>query len=198
MENNATKIAVLVSGGGSNLQSIIDAIKHKELDATIELVISSNSKAYALERAKQHNIKSYVVSKKDFSNPSDEILKIVNQHHVELIILAGYLGILNGRLLNEYQNKIINIHPALLPKFGGAGMYGHHVHEAVIKANEHESGATVHYVDEKVDGGNIILQVKVPVLNDDTPDALAKRVLEQEHKILPKAIKLTIAKLHSN
>jgi phosphoribosylglycinamide formyltransferase-1 len=191
------KIAVLVSGGGTNLQAIIDAVNCHQLYVKIELVISSSSKAYALERAKIHNIKSYVVSKNDFANPSDEILKLVDRHHIKLLVLAGYLGILNGELLKRYRNRIINIHPALLPKFGGPGMYGHHVHEAVIMANEKESGVTLHYVNEKVDGGDIILQKRVPVLENDTPGTLASRVLEQEHKALPEAIKLVIAKLHS-
>jgi phosphoribosylglycinamide formyltransferase-1 len=186
------KIAVLVSGGGSNLQAIIDAIDKHELNAKIEIVIASNSKAFALERAKKHHIKTYIISKKVYANPSDEILKLVKEHDINLIVLAGYLGILSGELLKTYRNKIINIHPALLPKFGGSGMYGHYVHEAVLKANETESGCTVHYVSERIDGGKIILQAKVKVLSDDTPETLAKRILIEEHKILPKAIKMLI------
>jgi phosphoribosylglycinamide formyltransferase-1 len=187
------KIAVLVSGSGSNLQAIIDAINQKQLNAEITLVISSNAKAYALERAKQHQIKTYVVAKKDYANPSDEILKILSAQPVDLIVLAGYLGILQGEILKVYQNKIINIHPALLPKFGGSGMYGHHVHEAVIKAKETESGCTVHYVSAQIDQGEIILQTKVNVLPNDTPDTLAERILVEEHKLLPKAIQKIIS-----
>lgn len=183
------KIAVLVSGGGTNLQSIIDAIKQKQINAKIELIISSSRNAYALERAKDNRIPSFVISKKDFANPSDEICNILINHNIDLVVLAGYLGILHGKILQRFKNKIINIHPALLPKFGGPGMYGIHVHEAVLLAHEKESGCTVHYVDDEVDGGKIILQKRVPVLPDDTPDSLAKRVLTQEHICLVEAIK---------
>ncbi|MDR0674924.1 MAG: phosphoribosylglycinamide formyltransferase [Mycoplasmataceae bacterium] len=186
------KIAVLVSGNGSNLQAIVDAIANDELKAEIAMVISSNTKAYALERAKKHHIKTYIVSNKEFNNPSEEILKLVNQHSINLIVLAGYLGILKGEILKVYENKIINIHPSLLPKFGGQGMYGHHIHEAVIKAKETKTGCTVHYVSEHIDAGKIILQSKIKVLPDDTSITLAERVLQQEHKLLPKAIKMLI------
>lgn len=188
------KIVVLVSGGGSNLQAIIDAIAQHQLNAEITTVISSSSKAYALERAKLHNILTYVVTKKEFDDPNAEILKILSNQHIDLIVLAGYLGILSGELLRVYKNKIINIHPALLPKFGGSGMYGHFVHEAVLKAKEKESGCTVHYVTDKIDQGKIIMQAKVNVLDDDTPETLAKRILVEEHKLLPKAIQSIIDK----
>jgi phosphoribosylglycinamide formyltransferase-1 len=188
------KIAVLVSGSGSNLQAIIDAIDNRELNVEIAMVIASNHQAFALERAQKHHIQSYVVSKKEFANCSDQILKLAKLHQVNLIVLAGYLGILNGKLLDEYNGKIINIHPALLPKYGGPGMYGHYVHEAVIKAQEMESGCTVHYVSAQIDGGEIILQTKVKVLAHDTPTTLAKRILVQEHKLLPAAIKLISAR----
>jgi phosphoribosylglycinamide formyltransferase-1 len=184
------KIAVLVSGNGSNLQTIIDAIDSHELDAEISIVISSNNHAFALVRANKRHIKTYVVSKKEFVNPSDEILKLAQTHAIDLIVLAGYLGILNGEILKVYKNKIINIHPALLPKYGGPGMYGYHVHEAVIKAKETESGCTVHYVSEQIDAGEIIMQSKVKVLPDDTATTLAKRILVEEHKILLHSIKI--------
>ncbi|MDR3329957.1 MAG: phosphoribosylglycinamide formyltransferase [Mycoplasmataceae bacterium] len=186
------KIAVLVSGGGSNLQAIIDAIDDKRLNAEIKIVISSNTKAYALERAKKHGINTHIISKKLFSNPSSEISKIVQDNRIDLIVLAGYLGILSGDILKQYHNRIINIHPALLPKFGGPGMYGHYVHEAVINAKEKESGATVHYVTANIDGGKIILQKKVPVYIGDTTSSLAERVLIEEHTILPEAINLVL------
>jgi phosphoribosylglycinamide formyltransferase-1 len=181
------KIAVLVSGGGTNLQSIIDAINNREINAQIVAVISSTPNAYALERAKANNIETFVVTKKEFINPSDKICDILNKLNIDLVVLAGYLGILKGQILSKY--KIINIHPALLPKFGGVGMYGIHVHEAVISAHETKSGCTVHYVNDKVDGGDIILQRYVDVLPDDTPETLAKRVLIQEHIGLIEAIK---------
>jgi phosphoribosylglycinamide formyltransferase-1 len=181
---------VLVSGGGTNLQAIIDAIVNRELPKVeIGLVISSNSTAFALERAKKYNIPTMIISKKEFSNTGDQILKFLKVHKINLVVLAGYLGILNGGILDEYQNKIINIHPALLPKFGGPGMYGHHVHEAVIKAHEPVSGCSVHYVNATVDGGQIILQKQVPVLPNDTPETLAVRVLVQEHLALVQVLK---------
>jgi phosphoribosylglycinamide formyltransferase-1 len=188
------KIAVLVSGDGTNLQSIIDAIEQRQLKTQISLVISSNSHAYALERARKHNIETLVVSKKQYQNPSDRILKAALDKHIDLIVLAGYLGILKGDLLKTYKNKIINIHPALLPKFGGPGMYGHYIHEAVINAKETESGCTVHFVNEAVDEGKIILQEKVSVLSNDTPEILAARILLIEHKLLPRAIALLVDK----
>jgi phosphoribosylglycinamide formyltransferase-1 len=192
------KIAVLVSGGGTNLQSIIDAIEQKQLNAQIALVISSNHHAYALERAKKYNIETLVVSKKQYENPSNQILNATVNRHIDLIVLAGYLGILKGDLLKTYKNKIINIHPALLPKFGGPGMYGHYIHEAVISAKETESGCTVHFVNEAVDEGKIILQEKVKVLSNDTPKTLAARILLIEHKLLPKAIALLANKTNNS
>jgi phosphoribosylglycinamide formyltransferase-1 len=186
------KIAVLVSGGGTNLQSIIDHIQNKQLNAEIVLVVSSSQSAFALERAKKHNIETVIISKKEFSLPNDEILKLAINHNVDLIVLAGYMGILSGDLLKVYRNRIINIHPSYIPNFCGPGMYGIHVHEAVIKAKAKFSGATVHYVNDTIDGGKIIIQDQVPVLEDDTPAILAKRVLQVEHKILPQAIKMII------
>ncbi|GHU31321.1 phosphoribosylglycinamide formyltransferase [Bacilli bacterium] len=184
------KIAVLVSGGGTNLQAIIDAVMTKQLPKVqIGMVISSAPTAFALERAQKCNIKTTIVSKKQFSNPSDQILKLLNENKIALVVLAGYLGILNGCILDEYKNKIINIHPALLPKFGGVGMYGHHVHEAVINAHESVSGCSVHYVTANIDGGKIILQKQVPVLPNDTPGTLAARVLIQEHLALVQVLK---------
>ncbi|MDR0985433.1 MAG: phosphoribosylglycinamide formyltransferase [Mycoplasmataceae bacterium] len=183
------KLLVLVSGNGSDLQSIIDAINNYQLnDCKISVVVSSNPSAYALERAKQNNIKTFVVSKKEFNNPSNEILSIVNKYEIDLIVCAGYLGILQGNILKEFDHRIINIHPALLPKYGGKGMYGMNVHQAVINNHEKESGCTVHYVTDQIDGGSIIMQSKVQVFENDTPESLSKRVLEQEHILLPKAI----------
>jgi phosphoribosylglycinamide formyltransferase-1 len=182
------KIAVLVSGNGSNLQSIIDAINKQQIKAQISFIVSSNPKAYALQRAKNHHIKSFVVARNKCLNSSDKILELLLQDKVDLVVLAGYLNILEGKILQVYKKRIINIHPALLPKYGGVGMYGYHVHDAVIKNKEKESGCTVHYVDKEIDKGEVILQSKVVVRKNDTPQTLAKRILEEEHKILPKAI----------
>lgn len=184
------KIAVLVSGGGTNLQSIIDAVNSKELNCSIEMIISSKDNVYSLDRAKANNIKSHVISRKEYgSEQSNKILELVDGN-VDLIVLAGYLSILDGEILNRFENKIINIHPSLIPSFCGDKMYGLNVHEAVIKKGVKISGATVHFVNNEVDGGAIILQDAVPVYFEDDAETLQKRVLEKEHLLLPKAIKL--------
>ena len=186
------RISVLVSGNGSNLQCIIDAVEDGRIaNSKIVGVISSSENAYALERARQHEIPAAAVTKYEYADMRDRmdaILKILDGEHPDLIVLAGYLSILPAKVVEKYRGKIINIHPALLPKFGGKDFYGIHVHEAVLAAGEKESGATVHYVDEGVDTGKIILQEKVPVLPGDDPQTLRERVLEIEHKILPEAI----------
>lgn len=184
------KIAVLVSGGGTNLQSIIDAVKVGELDCKIEMVISSKSYVYALERAKEAGIDTYVVSKKEYGeNQSNRILELT-EGKVDLIVLAGYLSILDGEILDKFKNRIINIHPSLIPSFCGPKMYGLHVHEAAIKKGVKVSGCTVHFVNNEVDGGAIILQEAVPVYFEDSSEDLQKRILVKEHLLLPKAIKL--------
>lgn len=184
------KIAVLASGGGTNLQSIIDSIENGNLNCSIEIVIGSKEDIYALERAKNKQIKTCVVSKKKYGNKtSDKILEIL-KGKVDLIVLAGYLSILNGEILKEFKDKIINIHPSLIPSFCGPKMYGLKVHEAVIKSGVKYTGCTVHFVNEEVDGGAIILQEVVPVYFEDTKEELQKRVLEKEHILLPKAIDL--------
>ncbi|MDD7685864.1 MAG: phosphoribosylglycinamide formyltransferase [Mycoplasmataceae bacterium] len=183
------KIAVLVSGNGTNLQAIIDHYLNNP-DIKISLVISNKADAYALKRASLANIPTMVISKKDFPNQSDEILKQVKANNIDLIVLAGYLSILSGSIINEYKNKIINIHPSLIPAFCGPGMYGHHVHEAVIKSGVRYSGCTVHFVNGGVDSGPIILQQAVDVFYTDTPDSIAAKILVYEHKLLVKAIDL--------
>ena len=183
------KIAVLVSGNGTNLQAIIDHYLNNP-DIKINLVISNKKDAYALKRAGLANIPTMVISKKDFPNQSDEILKQVKANNIDLIVLAGYLSILSGSIINEYKNKIINIHPSLIPSFCGPGMYGHHVHEAVIKSGVRYSGCTVHFVNGGVDSGPIILQQAVDVFYTDTPDSIATKILVYEHKLLVKAIDL--------
>ena len=183
------KIAVLVSGNGTNLQAIIDHYLNNP-DIKISLVISNKKDAYALKRASLANIPTMIKNKKDFPNQSDEILKQVKANNIDLIVLAGYLSILSGSIINEYKNKIINIHPSLIPSFCGPGMYGHHVHEAVIKSGVRYSGCTVHFVNGGVDSGPIILQQAVDVFYTDTPDSIAAKILVYEHKLLVKAIDL--------
>ena len=184
------KIAVLVSGGGTDLQSIIDAVENKEIDCKIEMVISSKEGVYSLERAKKHGIESHVITKKEYKDKqSDKILSLVDGK-VDLIVLAGYLSILDGEILEKFKNRIINIHPSLIPSFCGPNMYRLKVHEAAIKKGVRFSGCTVHFVNNEVDGGAIILQEAVPVYFEDTPETLQARILEKEHIILPKAVKL--------
>ncbi len=186
------KIAVLVSGGGTNLQSLIDSCKSRFIPGEIVLVISSRQGAYALERARKENIDTVIIEKKDFKNEEEysaEILKEVNKKNVDLICLAGFLLKLGANIIKAYKNKIMNIHPALLPSFGGKGMYGIKVHEEVLKSGEKYSGCTVHIVDEEYDHGQIILQKKVPVKKNDTPHMLAERVLKEEHKLYSEAVR---------
>lgn len=184
------KIAVLVSGGGTDLQSVIDAVESKYIDAKIEMVIGSKDNIYALERAEKHNIETFVVSKKEYGEKSSDKILELTKGKVDLIVLAGYLSILDGKILEEFDNKIINIHPSLIPSFCGPGMYGIKVHEAAIKSGVRFSGCTVHFVNSEVDGGAILLQEAVPVYFEDDAETLQKRILEKEHIILPEAIKL--------
>ncbi|HAW15640.1 MAG TPA: phosphoribosylglycinamide formyltransferase [Clostridiales bacterium] len=189
------KIAVFVSGGGTNLQAIIDNIKSGYLSGvTISLVVASNKDAYALTRAAENGIPSVVLSVKDFKDREEwdrKVLDEVRSSGAELIVLAGYLSLLGKEVVKEYSNRIINIHPALIPSFCGAGMYGIKPHEAVLKRGVKVSGATVHFVNENYDEGPIILQKAVDVLRDDTPESLQKRIMKEcEQVILPKAIRL--------
>ena len=182
------KIGVLVSGGGSNLQSIIDKSKSGELQCKVEVVIGDRE-CYGVERAKEAGIDGYTLDRKVLKKElCREIDKIVSEREVDLIVLAGFLSIIDEEFVNKWKGRIINIHPSLLPKFGGPGMYGIKVHEAVLKAGETESGCTVHYVDTGVDSGEIIAQKRVKVLEGDTPEILQKRVLVEEHKLLPESI----------
>lgn len=187
------KIAVFVSGGGTDLQSIIDAINTGFIDnAEIALVVGSRHDIYALTRAQKANIDYTVYQKNDYNSLHDmfeAVIKELQQKKIDYIVLAGYLLILSKNIIEKYRNRIINVHPSLIPKYCGDGFYGMKVHSAVISAKEKESGATVHFVDEGTDTGQIIMQDKVPVYENDTPETLATRVLELEHKLLPKAIK---------
>ena len=182
------RLGVLVSGGGTNLQSVIDAVENGTLQSQVVCVISNKETAYGLERARKHHIPAYFINPKE-EGYDDKVFEVLKEQEVDLVILAGYLKILNQDLVDAYKGRIINIHPSLLPKFGGKGFYGIHVHEAVIAAGEKESGATVHFVDGGIDTGKTILQKKLEVMADDTVESLQKRILDQiEHKILVEAI----------
>ena len=181
------KIAVLVSGGGSNLQSILD---YKQDSFKVEMVIGSKDGIYGLERAKNAGVPSYVVSRKEYGDEvSNKILELT-KGKVDLIVLAGYLSILDGEILKVFKDRIVNIHPSLIPSFCGDKMYGMHVHNAVRASGVRFTGCTVHFVNEEVDGGAIILQEAVPVYFEDTAEDIQKRVLVEEHKMLPRAIDL--------
>ncbi|MDR3071692.1 MAG: phosphoribosylglycinamide formyltransferase [Endomicrobium sp.] len=194
------KLAILVSGSGSNMQSIIDSTKHGILEgfAQVVLVISSNSNAYAIERAKRENIRTLCVERKNFKDEksfNDAMLKNLQNEGADIICLAGYTRMIGYGIIKAYPDRILNMHPALLPKFGGKGMYGYHVHEAVVKAKEQESGATVHFVEKEYDTGEIIMQQAIVILDKDTPQDVAQKVLAVEHQIYPKAIKKVIKNL---
>ncbi|MDD2524029.1 MAG: phosphoribosylglycinamide formyltransferase [Endomicrobiaceae bacterium] len=190
------RLAVLVSGGGSNLQSIIDSTRNGILKgiAEVSIVISNNPNAFGLQRANKENIKNIAFDYK-LMNPEEydkQMLSALKDYKVDLICMAGYLKKLPDIIVYEYKNKILNIHPALLPKFGGKGMYGHFVHEAVVKSKEKKSGATVHFADGNYDTGKIIIQNTIDILESDTADDVAKKVLGIEHEIYPQAIKKVI------
>ncbi len=186
-----TKLAIFISGSGSNMKAIVENIENGKIKgATPALVLSSTEKAGGLAFAKEKGIATEVFSYKGLSGEEVEegLSKILEGYDIDMIILAGFIKILPAGLTKKYKNKILNIHPSLIPKFCGKGFYGLKVHEEVIKANETESGATVHYVDEGVDTGQIILQESCPVYKDDSPEVLQKRVLKIEHKIYSEAI----------
>lgn len=186
------RIAVLVSGSGSNLQTIIDHIEEKKINGEIVVVVSNRSAAYGLERAKNHNIEGIFLSSKglDDEEYSREIVKILKERNVDLVVLAGYLKIISPYFVEEFRNRIINIHPSLIPSFCGKGCYGLKVHEKAVEYGVKVSGATVHFVNEKADNGPIIIQRTVEVDYEDTAETLQKKVLEVEHVILPEAVRL--------
>ena len=203
MLNKKARICVFVSGGGTNLQALIDAQKSGIIkNGEIVLVLSSNREAYALERAKKANIPGVSVVKKEFASQLDfenKVIEILDENEIDLVVLAGFMTILTEHFTSKYPKRIINVHPALIPSFCGKGFYGLHVHEAALEYGVKVSGATVHFVNEIPDGGEIILQKAVNVKKGDTPETLQKRIMEQaEWKILPKAVELVskdIAKL---
>ena len=189
------KIAVCVSGGGTNLQAIIDAIESGKITNTqIKVVISNNKNAYALERAKNHNIEGICISPKDYETRAQfntAFLEKLDSYEVDLVVLAGFLVVIPPEMIAKYRNRIINIHPSLIPSFCGTGYYGLKVHEGALSRGVKVTGATVHFVDEGTDTGPIILQKAVSIENGDTPEVLQRRVMEQvEWIILPKAIDL--------
>lgn len=193
MNNNKAKVAVLVSGGGTNLQAIIDAAKSGIITSgEIALVISNNPNAYALERAANAGIESKVISKKDYASASlfeDALIAELDNNGIDLIVLAGFMVILSEKFTSHFADRIINVHPSLIPSFCGEGFYGLHVHEAALAKGVKVTGATVHFVNEIPDGGRIIMQKAVEVQEGDTPEVLQKRVMvEAEWKILPASV----------
>ncbi|MBS6062538.1 MAG: phosphoribosylglycinamide formyltransferase [Peptostreptococcaceae bacterium] len=193
MRKDKINVAVLVSGGGTNLQAIIDAEKSGIIhSAKIALVISNNPNAYAIQRAKDASIDTYVVSKKDYTSQEDyenAMIELIKKYEIDLIVLAGFMVILGNNFIKKFENRIINVHPSLIPSFCGDGFFGLKVHEAALKKGVKVTGATVHYVTTDVDAGPIIAQKAVQVFDDDTPEILQQRVMkEAEHIILPNSI----------
>ena len=200
--NKKTKIAVFVSGGGTNLQALIDAVKRGEIPSgEIALVLASNDKAYALTRAAENNIPSAVVKRKDYENQiayEEAVKGVLAENGIDMIVLAGFMTILSENFTSAYPKRIVNVHPSLIPSFCGEGFYGLRVHEAALEYGVKVTGATVHYVNEIPDGGEIILQKAVEILEGDTAEVLQKRVMEQaEWILLPKAVELVAKKLQA-
>ena len=181
------RIAVLVSGGGTNLQTLIDAAEKGDINGEIAAVISDNENAYALERARKHGIKAIHIERKQLA---ERLIIELQRLDIELVVLAGFLSILDRELVKAYEGRIINIHPSLIPSFCGKGFYGERVHKAALEYGVKVSGATVHFVDEGTDSGPIIFQEAVPVYFEDTSETLAARVLQVEHRLLPAAVGL--------
>lgn len=192
------RLAVFLSGGGSNLQSIIDKCAEGYIPAEVALVVSSTKKAFGLTRADKAGIEGVVYRRKKFPDGKTAdtwLVNLLDDHKIDIIVLAGYLKMLPPPVVKAFKGRIYNIHPALLPKFGGKGMYGLKVHRAVIEARESESGVTIHKADEIYDHGEIVAQEKVPVFPEDTPDELAARVLKVEHSLYPKVLKTVSERL---
>jgi phosphoribosylglycinamide formyltransferase-1 len=186
-------LCVFASGRGSNLQAILKARQKNKIKSEVKLIISNNSTAYALQTAIQNNIPGLHISLKQFKNEKEytsKLLDILKKYNIELIILAGYMKLIPAEIIKKFKNRIINIHPALIPAFSGHGLYGIRVHEAAIEYGVKFSGVTVHLVDEIYDNGPIVLQKPVKVIDSDDAETLQKRILKYEHKILPDAIKL--------
>lgn len=203
MQNEKTRIAVLVSGGGTNLQAILDACQNGTIThGSVEVVISSQPNAYALTRAKNYGIDAFTVSKKQYPSQAEfenAIENILNEKNIELIVLAGFMSILSADFTKKHENRILNVHPSLIPSFCGKGFYGLRVHQAALNYGVKVTGATVHFVNEIPDGGKIILQKAVEIQPGDTPQTLQRRVMEEaEWIILPKAVELVSSEIFFN
>lgn len=183
------KLVIMASGSGSNFQAIINSIENNEIDAEIAGLIVNKEKAGAIKRAELHSIPYRIIHTSDYQAFSKMLGNQLKEWNPDLIVLAGFLKKIPDHIVREYAGQIINIHPSLLPKYGGKGFYGEHVHQAVLKAGDSHSGCTVHFVNEHYDEGDIIAQKKVEVLPNDTPETLAKRVLKEEHLLLPAVIR---------
>jgi len=189
------RIAVMISGGGTNLQALIDKIHNKNVGGEIVLVVSNKENAYGLTRAKNSGIENMIMNKKQYDSDleyKEALMKLLKESEVDLIILAGYLAFIPIEIIKKYENKIMNVHPSLIPSFCGKGFYGEKVHEQVIKRGVKISGATVHFVNEEMDGGPIIIQKSIEVDFNDSIKSLQQKVLKVEHEILPQAIQLFI------
>lgn len=196
MSDGKKRLAVFCSGTGSNFRALFHAIIERELPAEIVLCVSNREQCGAMDFARSYGIETLHLSEKQFESPadlSDAMVQALHERQIDLILLAGYLRKVPDAVVAAYPEKIVNIHPALLPQFGGAGMYGINVHKAVIRSGETRSGATVHFVNEEYDKGRIIMQHHVPVLKNDTPEILAERVLRCEHRLYPEALEKLLA-----
>ncbi|MBN1119026.1 MAG: phosphoribosylglycinamide formyltransferase [Bacteroidales bacterium] len=187
-----SNIAIFASGSGSNAQNIIEYFQNSK-NTHVKCILCNSLKAFVLERARNLNVNSFVFDRKGFYN-ENKVLDYLKSQEIDIVVLAGFLWLIPENLIKAYPNKIINIHPALLPKYGGKGMYGMHVHQAVVDNNEQESGITIHYVNERYDEGDIIFQAKCKVDSTDTPDDVARKVHELEYKHFPRVIEQVILK----
>lgn len=194
MSNSKKKnLIVFASGTGTNFLAILQEIQNNNINGRISLLISSKPEAKALDKARQYNIPTAVLQEKKFSCHSEyarTMMDLLKKHQTDYILLAGYLKMIPADIVETYRNKIINIHPALLPKFGGKGMYGIHVHEAVLQAGETETGVTIHFIDEKYDNGPVIMQQKIQVIGSESPEELQQKVLKIEYQLYPHVVKL--------
>ncbi|EDM78733.1 Phosphoribosylglycinamide formyltransferase [Plesiocystis pacifica SIR-1] len=182
------RLAVLASGGGSNLQALIDAHARGDLACPVSLVISNKASTGALERARRHGIPAHHVGRRTAPDPDGRIVELLAEHDIDVVVLAGWLKLVDARMLEAFPDRVVNIHPGPLPRFGGKGMYGHHVHAAVLAAGASHSGPTVHLVNARYDEGPILAHVEVPVVDGDTPETLAERVLRAEHQLFWRVI----------